>query len=62
MDTYIIRIYRRDAHCPQKIAGVVQQTIGDKTQPFATTLELWSILTGNIIAENDTQKGGSLMH
>lgn len=62
MDTYIIRIYRRDVQCPQKMAGVVQQATGDKIHPFTTTLELLSILTDNTITENDAPKEGSQMH
>ncbi len=44
MDSYVIRIYRRDGNDPEKIAGIVEFVEQDETKPFASHAELREIL------------------
>lgn len=44
MDSYVIRIYRRDGSDPEKIAGIVEFVEQDETMPFASHAELREIL------------------
>ena len=44
MDSYIIRIYRRDLDASGKMLGVVTEIKGYDDQPFSSSEELWNIL------------------
>ena len=44
MDSYVIRIYRRDEQNPQNIIGLVEDVMIQKTRPFKNFNELWEIL------------------
>ncbi len=45
MDSYIVRLYRRDADNPENLVGLVE-TVGEEgKRPFHTTGELTAILS-----------------
>ncbi len=44
MDSYVIRIYRRDEQNPQNIIGLVEDVMIQETRPFKNFNELWEIL------------------
>lgn len=46
MESYVIRIYRRDEHNPHGIIGLVEDIELDSKTPFHNTQELAEILTG----------------
>jgi len=41
--SYIIRIYRRDAHA---IAGVIEDVRSNRSAPLKSATELWQVLAG----------------
>lgn len=45
MDSYIIRIYRRDKKDPRKAAGVVEVIGEEGKKGFLDSTALWAILT-----------------
>ena len=44
MDSYIVRIYRRQTTNPREIVGVVENVEREETMAFKTVDELWEIL------------------
>jgi hypothetical protein len=46
METYIVRIYRRDRDDPQKIVGLVETVGKDDKKAFASRDELIMVLEG----------------
>lgn len=44
MDSFLIRIYRRDAKDPQCLVGLVEDVMLQETRPFKNFNELWEIL------------------
>ncbi len=44
MDSYMIRIYRKEENNPQMLVGIVQKVGADWKEVFSTLDELWSIL------------------
>lgn len=44
MESYVIRIYRRDEQYPQNIIGLVEDVMIQETRPFKNFNELWEIL------------------
>ncbi len=44
MDSYIVRIYRRQAKAPHEIVGVVENVELEETMAFKSVDELWEIL------------------
>ncbi len=44
MDSYIIRIYRRDIDKPEAVLGVLEKTRDGTQQPFHSRDELWNLL------------------
>jgi hypothetical protein len=44
MDSYVVRIYRRELHKPQDVAGLVEIVAKEEEQPFANFEELRDIL------------------
>ena len=44
MDSYVVRIYRRDPENPRKSVGVVERAEGEGEQAFHSLDELMSIL------------------
>ena len=44
MDSYIVRIYRRQTTNPHEIVGVVENVELEETMAFKTVDELWEIL------------------
>ena len=44
IDTYIIRIYRRDKDDPRNIAGLVEIIGGGERKTFTSWDELWGVL------------------
>ena len=44
IDTYIIRIYRRDKDDPRNIAGLVEIIGRDEKMTFTSRDELWGVL------------------
>jgi len=46
LESYIVRIYRRDHDKPVEIAGIVESVEAEKKQPFKNMDELSRILCG----------------
>ena len=46
LDSYIIRIYRRDVDRGRELAGLVERIGNGKRQAFGSSEELWAFLTG----------------
>jgi hypothetical protein len=44
MDSYVVRIYRRETHKPQDVAGLVEIVAKEEERPFANFEELRAIL------------------
>lgn len=44
IESYVIRIYRRDEQSPQNIIGLVEDVMIQETKPFKNFNELWEIL------------------
>ena len=44
MESYIVRIYRRDPEDPQKSAGLVEVVNTEETRPFSDARELVEII------------------
>ncbi len=55
MDSYIIRIYRRDEEDPRNVIGLVEIAERDERQPFHNPEELLTIL-GNASAGRKKRK------
>ena len=55
MDSYMVRIYRKEENNPQKLVGVVQKVGVEEKEVFSTFDELWSIL--NPVRKDTRQKG-----
>ena len=47
LDSYIIRIYRRDVDRGRELAGLVERIGNGKRQAFRSSEELWAFLTGS---------------
>lgn len=45
MDSYIVRMYRRDADDPENLVGLVETVGEDVKRPFHTVRELVAILS-----------------
>lgn len=45
MDSYIVRMYRRDAENPENLVGLVETVGEDGKRPFHTASELVAILS-----------------
>jgi len=45
IETYIVRIYRRDRDDPQKIAGLVETVGKNEKRSFSRRDQLWEILS-----------------
>ena len=45
LDSYIIRIYRRDVENGRELAGLVERIGNGKRLAFGTSEELWAFLT-----------------
>jgi hypothetical protein len=46
VESYIVRIYRRDRECPERANGIVQQVENGSETSFADMHGLWEILVG----------------
>ena len=44
MDSFIVRIYRRDGNAGSEIAGLVERVGDGKRKAFASSKELWTFL------------------
>ena len=44
METYILRIYRRDEDGPESLVGLLETPGDERPAPFRTRRELWSLL------------------
>ena len=44
MESYIVRLYRRDAESPENLVGMVETVGDDEKRPFHTASELVAIL------------------
>ena len=45
MDSYLIRIYRRDKENPEAIVGIIEEIGAEKKQSFGNLSELATIIT-----------------
>jgi hypothetical protein len=55
MDSYVVRIYRRDEEYPRVLAGIVEIASSGEEKAFGSLAELMSILTGG---DSRTKTGG----
>ncbi len=46
MESYIVRIYRRDGRCSSPVRGLVEKVGAVGQDAFGTKEELWDILSG----------------
>ncbi len=53
VESFIIRIYRRDREKPENVAGLVEIVGSEEKRPFRNCGELWSILS----TDHDTARG-----
>lgn len=44
MDSYLIRIYRRDKENPEAIVGIIEEIGADRKEPFKNISELCDII------------------
>ena len=56
MDTYVIRIYRRDEHDPRILIGVVEEVGAEGNSAFGNLDELWSILNSSKTNTSQSKK------
>ncbi len=47
MDTYIVRIYRREENVPQRLVGLVEEVGVEEKRAFSNLDELWNILSSS---------------
>ena len=47
MDTYVIRIYRRNENDPRILVGVIEEVGAEGNSAFGNLDELWSILNSS---------------
>ncbi len=59
IETYIIRVYRRNRDDPRKIAGLVETVGKNEKKAFSNREELWDILEHE---ENRTKKDLKKVH
>ena len=53
MDSYIVRIYRRDRETPERITGIVELIAHQQVLSFRSSRELVKILTARGKANDD---------
>ena len=51
MDSYVVRIYRRDGLNPEKLVGLVEKVGLEETRTFHTVAELGQILSDPFLLE-----------
>ena len=56
MDTYVIRIYRRDEHDPRILVGVVEEVGVEGNKAFGNLDELWLILNSSKAKTSESKK------
>jgi hypothetical protein len=47
MDSYVVRIYRRNPGNHKEVGGLIERIGNDKRQAFSNCEELWAFLTGD---------------
>ncbi len=47
MDSYIIRVYRRDLKDPNVLTGIIEIVSRQEKQPFRSYDELWQIMAAD---------------
>lgn len=47
MDSYIIRVYRRDLKDPNVLTGIIEIVSRQEKQPFRSYGELWQIMAAD---------------
>jgi hypothetical protein len=56
MDTYVIRIYRRDENDPRILVGVVEEVGVEGDRAFGNLDELWFILNSSKVKTSQSKK------
>ena len=56
MESYLIRIYRRDEKDPERITGTVEEIGTQKSQGFKNVVELGGIITGKKRKDKDGKR------
>jgi len=51
MDSYLIRIYRRDKNNPEAIIGIIEEIGADKQESFGNLSELTTIISNPCVAK-----------
>lgn len=59
MNSYIVRIYRRDATDSSEMVGTVEPAEHGERKSFRNLMELWTILSRDPAADPDTLQGGN---
>lgn len=59
MESYLIRIYRRDVSDPERITGTVEEIGTEKSQGFKSLVELGGIITGKRQEKGTGKRTGS---
>jgi hypothetical protein len=57
LESYIIRIYRRENNDPRNIVGIVEEVEGEERKAFTNLDELWNILKLRYSQEGGGDKG-----
>jgi len=57
VESYVIRIYRRDESDPTRVIGIVEHAGDGRQQRFADMQALWEILTEHHGRHPHTQRG-----
>jgi len=57
MDSYLVRIYRREEDNPRLLVGVIEEPGANEKKAFQNVYELWDIL--NPIRKSPGQSGGN---
>ena len=58
MDSYLVRIYRRDKKNPEGITGTVEKIGTEKSHGFKSLEELGGIITGKRQGKNEAKESG----
>jgi hypothetical protein len=59
VDSYLVRIYRKDLNNPRMLVGIVQQVGAEEKEVFSNLDELWSILNPKKKTPLNRKKGRS---
>lgn len=53
MNSYVVRVYRRNEVAPGDVTGLVEEPLTGRTAPFRNAEELWLIVGAPAAGSND---------